>query len=131
MKSACLKLLVVMVLAVVLGAPPCWAKENGYCYIVSYSLREKTAYISPVFVAKVSGAIYSAEEFVADVELIRKMEAQFQKYLKGQGMNSTDFVTSARVAYRTQSVADQRLADEKKDFTGRGYAIKDADTFKF
>jgi hypothetical protein len=131
MKKTCLKLTVTVVLAIMFSAPFCWAKEKGYCYIVSYSLNEKTAYITPVFVAKVSGATYSDEEFVADVVLIRKMEEQFQKYLAGQGVNNADFVTSARVAYRSQSIADSRMADEKRDFTGRGYTVKDADRFKF
>jgi hypothetical protein len=131
MKKTCLKLMVVMVLAVVFSAPSCWAKEKGYCYIVGYSMQEKTAYITPVFVAKVSGATYSEEEFVADVKLIRNMEGQFIKYLAGQGLSGAEFVTSARVAYRSQAIADKRLADEKSDFTGRGYTVKDADQFKF
>jgi len=131
MKKSCLKLMVIMVLTVVFSAPSCWAKEKGYCYIVSYSLPEKTAYITPVFVANVSGATYSEEEFVADVVLIRKMENQFQNYLAGKGMNTADFVISARVAYRSQAIADKRLADEKKDFTGRGYTVKGTDRFKF
>ncbi len=131
MKKTCLKLMVVMVLAVVLSAPSCWAKEKGYCYIVGYSMQEKTAYITPVFVANVSGATYSEEEFVADVVLIRKMEDQFQNYLAGQAINTADFVVSARVAYRSQAIADKRLADEKSDFTGRGYSIKAANKFRF
>ncbi len=131
MKKTCLKLILVMVLAVVFSAPSCWAKENGYCYIVGYSMQEKTAYTTPVFIAEVSGATYSEEEFVADVVLIRKMENQFQNYLAGQGINTVDFVISARVAYRSQAIAGIRLADEKKDFTGRGYTIKDADKFIF
>ncbi|WP_319406832.1 hypothetical protein [uncultured Desulfosarcina sp.] len=131
MKKTCLKLLVTLVLAIVFSAPSCWAKEKGYCYIVSYSMNGKIAYITPVFVAKVSGATYSEEEFVADVELIRKIEEQFQNYLAGQGMDNADFVTSARVAYRSQAIADKRIADEKKIFTGRGYTVKDANRFKF
>jgi hypothetical protein len=131
MKKTCLKLILVMVLAIVFCAPPCWAKEKGYCYIVGYSMKEKTAHITPVFVAKVSGATYSDEEFVADVVLIRNMENQFQRYLAGQNMNAADLVTSARVAYRSQAIADKRLAEERSDFTGRGYTIKSADHFKF
>ena len=131
MKNTCLKLMLLMAMAIVFSAPSGWAKEKGYCYIVSYSLSEKTAYITPVFVATVSGATFSEEEFVADVELIRKMERQFNKYLAAQGMGNTDFVTSARVAYRSQAIAGKRLADEKLDFTGRGYTLKDADQFKF
>ena len=131
MKKSCLKLMVIMALAVVFSAPSCWAKEKGYCYIVSYSQQEKTAYVTPVFVATVSGATYSEEEFVADVVLIRKMENQFQNYLAGQGINTADFIISARVAYRSQTIADSRLADEKRDFTGRGYSLNAADKFKF
>ena len=131
MKKTCLKPLVIMVLTLVVSAPSCWAKETGYCYIVSYDLREKLAYITPVFTAKVSGATYSEEEFVAEVELIRKMESQFQKYLGKQGVSIADWVTSARVAYRSQAIADRYLADEISDFTGRGYTIKDTGGFKF
>ena len=131
MKKIWLKLILVVVLAAVFGAPSCWAKEKGYCYIVGYSMQEKTAYITPVFIAEVSGATYSEEEFVADVVLIRKMENQFQNYLAGKGMNTADFVISARVAYRSQAIADKRLADEKKDFTGRGYTVEDTVKFKF
>lgn len=131
MKRTCLTLLVAMGLTVILCLPSCWAREKGYCYIVSYSMSQKTAYITPVFVATVSGATYSDEEFVADVELIRKMEAQFQRYLNIQGVKSLDFVTSARVAYRSRAIADSHLSDEKSDLTGRGYTIKDTDQFKF
>jgi hypothetical protein len=131
MKKIWLKLILVVVLAAVFGAPSCWAKEKGYCYIVGYSMQEKTAYITPVFVATVSGATYSEEEFVADVVLIRKMENQFQNYLAGQGINTADFIISARVAYRSQTIADSRLADEKRDFTGRGYTLKDANKYRF
>jgi hypothetical protein len=131
MKKTCLKLLIIMALAILFSAPSCWAKEKGYCYIVSYGLREKSAYITPVFTATVSGATYSDEEFVADIELIRKMESQFQQYLEKQVANSADWVTSARVAYRSQAIADRYLANEKKDFTGRGYTINDTGGFKF
>ena len=131
MKKTSLKLILVMILVIVFSAPSCWAKEKGYCYINSYSMQDKIAYITPVFVATVSGATYSDDEFVADVVLIRKMENQFQNYLAGQGINTADYVISARVAYRSQAIADNRLADEKNDFTGRGYTIKTADKFKF
>ena len=131
MQNTCLKLMLLMAMAIVFNAPSGWAKEKGYCYIVSYSLSQKTAYITPVLVATVSGATFSEEEFVADVVLIRKMEDQFNQYLAVQGISSTDLVTSARVAYRSRAIADKRLADEKRNFTGRGYAIKTTDQFKF
>lgn len=131
MKKTCMKLILVMALAAVVNAPSSWAKEKGYCYIVGYSMQEKTAYFTPVFVTPVSGATYSEEEFVADVVLIRKMENQFQNHLAGQGTKTADFIISARVAYRSQAIADKRLGAEKSDFTGRGYTLTDADQFKF
>ena len=131
MKSHCLKLLVAVVVVVVFSAPPCWAKDKGYCYVVSYSMREKIVFFPPVFTATVSGAIYSEEEFVADVELIRDMENQFQEYLTSVGLNSLDYLTEARVGYRSQSIADQRLADEKSSFKGRGYSIKKTGSFRY
>lgn len=131
MSRSGLKLLIVVMLAVLVSAPTCWGKEKGYCYIVSYSTREQTAYFTPVFVAPVSGETYSSEEFVADVGLIRKLEARFQTYLTKKGVSPSDFVTSARVAYRSRAIADKRLADEKGDFSSRGFTIKTADDFIF
>jgi hypothetical protein len=126
-----LKLLTIVVLTVAVSAPISWGTENGYCYIVSYSDSTQTAYFTPVFVAPVSGETYSKEEFVADVGLIRKMQAEFQAYLTDKGLSASDFVTSAREAYRSQAIADKRLADEKSDFKSRGYTIKMADDFTF
>lgn len=131
MKSNILRLLVAMVLLVAFSAPVCWAKDKGYCYVVSYSMREKIVFFTPVFTATVSGAVYSEEEFVADVELIRDMENQFQQYLKAQGLNSMDYLTEARVAFRSQAIADQRLAEEKNSFKGRGYQIKKTGSFQY
>jgi hypothetical protein len=126
-----LNLLIIVMLTVAVSAPSCWGKANGYCYIVSYSDSTRTAYFTPVFVAPVSGETYSKEEYVADVGLIRKMQAQFQSYLTQKGLSTSDFVTSARVAYRSQAIADKRLANEKGNFKSRGYTIKMADDFVF
>ena len=100
MKTSCLKLMVVFALVFLLSVPVCWAKKTGYCYVVSYSMRDKVVFFTPVFTAKVSGAIYSEEEYVADVELIRDIENQFQGYLTQVGLNTTDYITEARVAYQ-------------------------------
>lgn len=131
MKSICLKVLVVFVLLFLFSVPACWAKKDGYCYIVSYSMRDKIVFFTPVFTATVSGAVYSDEEFVADVELIRNIENQFQKHLTKVGLNSMDFITEARVAYRTPDIAEQRLAKEKSSFESRGYAIKKTGSFRY
>jgi len=126
-----LKLSILIMLLIVSAAPACWGKEKGYCYVVSYSARDKICYFTPVFTAAVSGATYSKEQYVTDVALIRKLEGQFDQYLAHQGLTSSDFVTSARVAYRSQQIAEKYLADEKSLYTTQGYAIKTADDFKF
>jgi len=131
MKSICLKVLVVFVLVVLFSAPACWATKKGYCYIVSYSMRDKIVFLTPVFTATVSGAVYSDEEFVADVELIRDIENQFQQHLTKVGLNSMDFITEARVAFRSPEIAEQRLAKEKNSFEDRGYTIKKTGSFRY
>jgi len=131
MKTTCLKLLAALVLVFLFNVPACWAKEKGYCYVVSYSLRDKVVFFTPVFTATVSGAVYSQEEFVADVELIRDIENQFQQYLSKVGLTIMDYVTEARVAYRTATIASQRLEKEKSSFEDRGFAIKKPGTFRY
>ncbi len=131
MKTTCLKVLVVFALVFLLSVPACWAKERGYCYVVSSSLRQKIVFFTTVFTATVSGAVYSEEEFVADVELIRDIENQFQRHLTKIGLNAMDFITEARVAYRTATIAQERLSKEKSAFEGRGYTIKQPGSFQY
>jgi hypothetical protein len=131
MKTTCLKALIVLLMTIVVGGPPAWAKQKGYCYVVSYSLRQKVVFLTPVFTADVSGAVYSDEEFVADVELIRKIENQFQQHLTNVGLNRSDYITEARVGFRTQAIAAQRLAKEKSGFESRGYRIKKTGSFAY
>lgn len=131
MKTIHLKLMAALVLGLLIGASPCLASENGYCYIVGYSLAKKVVYFTPVLVEKVDGKSYSAEEFVADVELIDKMESAFQKYLQRVAMNATDFTVSARVAYKSQAIAQKRLDKERSNFKRREFTINTASDFNF
>jgi len=131
MQNTRLRLIVALFLVIGFSAPPCWAKEKGYCYVVSYSLRDKAVFFSPVFTAVVSGDVYSDEEFVADVELIRSIEGQFTSYQERIGLNSADYTTEARVGYRSQAVADQRLEAEKKRYEGRGFTVKKSGSFVY
>ena len=57
MQKPLFKLIIALALAVLFSVPPCWAKEEGYCYVVSYSLREKVFFYSPVFTAVGSGEV--------------------------------------------------------------------------
>lgn len=113
-------------------ALPALAAENGYCYIVGYSLRQNTAFFTPVFVQKVRGESYSSTEYCADVELIQKMESQFQNYIEDSlRFSSPDLTISARAAYKTQKIADMQLEKEKKDFSTREFEIKEVASFRF
>lgn len=131
MQRVRLRLIVALLLVIVFSAPPCWAKEKGYCYVVSYSLRDKVVFFSPVFTAVVSGDVYSDEEFVADVELIRSIEDQFTEYQERIGLNAADYITEARAGYRSQAVADRRMETEKKRYEGRGFTVKKTGSFAY
>jgi len=131
MKTTHLKLIAALVLGLLISASPCLAKERGYCYIVGYSLADKVVYFTPVFVQKVRGDSFSAEEFVADVELIQKMESQFQDYLKSLNLKADNFTISARAAYKSQAIAERRLDKERGSFQTRAFTINDATSFQF
>jgi hypothetical protein len=126
-----LRLAVFLTLALALGVPSCWAKAKGYCYIVAYSLREKAMQITPVIVAKVTGDVYNDEEFVADVDVIFSMESQFQTHLEKAGLFHDDTTVEARVAYRSQAIAQQRRTAENSDFSRRGFSVETMDKFKY
>jgi len=126
-----LNLLAILALTLIFSVPSCWAKEKGYCYIVGYSLRDKTVQMTPVIVANVSGDVNNAEEFVADVDVIFNMESQFQSYLDKAGLLSDDTTVEARVAYRTRAIAKKRRTDEKNDFSRRDFNVKTANKFKY
>lgn len=131
MQRIALRLMVALMLITMFSVPHGWAEEKGYCYVVSYSLREKVALFSPIFTAEVSGAIYSDEEFVADVVLIRDIEDQFQRYQQRIGLNSADYVTEARAGYRSQTIAEERLNTEKQRYAARGFDVKKSGTFAY
>lgn len=131
MQRTALKLTVALTLTALFCVPHGWAKEKGYCYVVSHSLRDKVVFFSPIFAAEVSGAVYSDEEFVADVVLIRDIEDQFQRYQQRIGLNSGDYVTEARVGYRSQAIAEQRLDAEKRRYAARGFDIKSTGSFAY
>jgi hypothetical protein len=114
------------------GALPAMAAENGYCYIVAYSWRQKVAFITPVFMQKVEGKSYSSTEFCADVELIQKMESHFQKYIQETlGLSIADLTVSARAAYKSKEIAESRREKEKKDFSTRVIEIEEITDYHF
>lgn len=123
---------IVWIMAAFLSADSSWAAEKGYGYVVAYSYQKKVVYNTPIFVQKVRGESYSAEEFCSDVAVIQKMESAFQKFLQQSlGLNSTEYTISARSAYKSEAIAQKRLDNELKDFAAKGMEVKAVNGFRF
>lgn len=119
-------------LAFLVGATPCLAKAKGYLYAVGYSVAQKKVYLSSIIIQKVRNISYSDEEFVTEVELIQKMEAQFLKHLVAtERINPTAYTTTARGPYKSNAIADRRLNAEKEQFTKKGYSIMVLSDFEY
>lgn len=132
MKIKVAKLLLVLALGVVIGAPLAWAKETAYSYVIAYSYRDKVVYHSTIFTEKVDGESSNDEEYVNDTASILKMESAFQKHLQQNlKVNSADLTVSARVAYKTEEIAKKRMDNEVGDFRYKGFEIKEATGFKY
>lgn len=120
-----LKLLLILILGVAIGAPLCWADETAYGYIISYSYRDKVVYHTPIFENEVDGKSYNDEEFVADTKTLMKLESAFQTQITQKyKLRDMNFTTSARVAYKTADIARNKLDKESRDFMFKGLKIK-------
>jgi hypothetical protein len=112
--------------------PSCWAKSKGYCYIIGYSFTAKKAFFSPLLVLKVNSKSYSDEEFVTDVELIQKMESQFQSHLSGLvSLDAGRYTVSVRGAYKSDAIANGKYKDEMGLYETKGFAVKVVKDFKY
>ncbi len=108
--------------ALLIAAPPCWAKTKGYLYVISYSFAQKKIFLSQIVIQKVRDVSYSDDEFVTEVELIQKMEAQFKEHLFAAGVNASEYTTAVRGAFKTQAIADGRRQKERERYLKKGYA---------
>lgn len=109
-------------LAVLICAPTCWAKSKGYLYVVGYSFIEKKAYISNVIMQKVRNVSYDEEEYVTEVKLLQKIEAQFQKYLASDmRLNTSQYTVAVRGAYKSEAIAQEKIEAEIRQYVKRGY----------
>ena len=106
-------------------APACWAKTQGYLYVISYSFTEKKVFLSPIIIQKVRDVSYSEEEYVTEVELIQKMEAQFQQHLSSAaGVNPSKYTMSVKGAYKSKAIADMKVKKERERYLKKGYSVK-------
>jgi len=120
-----LKLMLVLIVITAVATPVSWAAEKAYGYIISYSYRDKVVYHTPVFSNQVSGKSYNDEEFVADTKSQMTLESAFQKHLIAKyRLNPMNLTTSARVTYKTEQIAKNKLENESRDFMFKGLQIK-------
>ncbi len=128
MMTKSLKILLILILGIAIGAPLCWADETAYGYIISYSYRDKVVYHTPVFENKVGGKSYNDEEYVTETKAQMKYESAFQKHITQKyKLRDMNFTTSARVAYKTMDIAKSKLDKESRDFMFKGLKIKQED----
>ncbi len=128
MMTTRLKILLILILGITIGAPLCWAGETAYGYIISYSYRDKVVYHTPVFENKVDGKSYNDEEYVTETKSQMKFESVFQKHITQKyKLRDMNFTTSARVAYKTMDIAKSKLDKESRDFMFKGLKIKQED----
>ena len=132
MQRRLMKTVLFMIMLLTISVPPCFAKAKGYCYVVAYSYRQKIVVFTPVFIKEVNNKSYSEEEFVADVELIQKMESSFEKHVRSTlNINAPDLTVSARAAYKSVEIAKKRLDAEKQEYISKEWDIKEASDFSF
>ena len=118
--------------ALLLFAPSCWAKSKGYFYIIGYSVVEKKAFLTPILIQNVTSTSYSDEEYVTDVELIQKLESQFHGHLSRlMSLDAGRYTVSARGAYKSEAIANNKSKDEAHLYEARGLAVKTVRDFKF
>ena len=118
--------------ALLLSAPASWATSKGYCYIIGYSFAEKKAFFSPIILQQVNSKSYSKEEFVTDMELIQKLETQFQSQLSSLvSLDAGRYTISARGAYKSAAIANHKFKDEISLYETRGFDVKVVKDFKF
>jgi len=132
MRAAFIKTSILFLAILVLFVQPCWAKAQGFCYIVSYSYVEKTAYFSPIIMQKVDSKSYSNEEYVTDVELIQKLESQFITRLsRNVNLDAGRYTVTARGAYKTNAIANEKARSEMEQYKTKGYSVKVVRDFVF
>lgn len=132
MKAKNVWLLLVFVAGMVSSTALCWAEETCYNYLIGYSYRDQVVYYTPIFTTESDGVSYNKEEYVSDTATSLKMESAFQKYLiQKMKVNSIDLTVSARVAYKTDEIAKNRMDKEVGDFRYRGFTIKEISAFKY
>lgn len=88
--------------------------------------------MSNVIIQKVQNISYSDEEFIVEVELIQKMEAQFLKHVVSTGsVNPTVYTTTVRGPYKSEAIADRLLKTEREQFSKKGYSTTILSDFEY
>jgi hypothetical protein len=125
-------ILLILSFSFLVAASPCWAKTNGYLYVVSYSFAQKKTFLSKVIIQKVRDVSYSDDEYVSEVELTQKMEAKFTDHLVStEKVNPSEYTTTVRGPYKSKAIADRKLNIESEQFTKKGYSATVQSDFEY
>ena len=132
MKFKTFRLSLLFLLAFLITAPPCWAKEKGYLYVVGYSFSQKKVFYSSVVMQKVPNVSYDEQEYATDIKLIRDMESQFQKYLVSTvWINPEEYTISTRGAYKKKEFAEKAIEDDKGIYLNKGFQASVLNSFVY
>lgn len=113
---------IVILFTISISSIPCWADTNGYFYVVGYSMSKKKVYHSDVVIDKVIDISYSSDEYVTDVELLLKINTAFTNQLRSKIKADPGKLTIlVRGPFKTKSIANLRLLEERKRFARSGY----------
>ena len=132
MKTQILKIALLIAVAIAFSAPPCFAKVDGYFFVVAYSYKDKAIYCSAIFSQRVRNTSYSDEEYVTEMEILQKIENAFSRHMANvERVDMSKYTLSSRGAFKSPSIALKYLQAEKKEHGKKGLKIKEATTFNF
>jgi len=132
MKKLLLSLSLVVILTLAIGSAPVKAENTGYAFVFAYSHKLKAAYHSLIVAHPAKGQSLSANEYNADIKLIRQMEDAFEQFIRTKmNLNTALFTFSARTGYKSEAIAQNRLEAEKIDLKTQGLELKLLPDFTF
>ncbi|MFZ1983017.1 MAG: hypothetical protein WAU91_01310 [Desulfatitalea sp.] len=132
MKKLLLMLSLVVALALIIDSAPANAEDTGYAFVFAYSHKLKAAYHSLIVAHPAKGQSLSADEYNADIKLIRRMEDAFEQYIRTKmRLNTALFTLSARTGYKSEAIAQNRLEAEKINLKTQGLEMKLVPDFIF
>lgn len=120
-----LKFSVFAILSTIIHVVPAGADNTGYGFVYAFSYQLKEAYVSPILPLPVKGKSLNAQEYVADIKVIRKLEDTLEQHLLTKlHLNTALFSFTARTGYKSDQIAKSRMEDERTNLRVQGLEMK-------